>query len=211
MPETVKMIVVLTLISACASLGLAAFSEHTRPAIAENERMFTLRSINKVIPKASKPDPCEKVPPRFDNSPDQDAICIDGSIVYRGREGTDIVGVAIETIGDKAYSGTITCLVGLDMQGRVTGIEILKHAETPGLGAKIEECGWRSQLIGNAPGSIKWDVAKDGGDIDQLSGATISSRSVIDSVTKAMKIFSKNKDEILNAEALPLGEVCDAR
>ena len=95
MPETVKMIVVLTLISALASLGLSAFNEHTMPFIQENERQYTLRSIKKAIPGTDKPDPCAETVPGFDNRPDQDAVCVDGTTVYRGRSGGEAASAAL--------------------------------------------------------------------------------------------------------------------
>ena len=92
----------------------------------------------------------------------------------------------------------------------VTGIEVLKHAETPGLGAKIEECAWRAQLVGHGPDAIAWKVAKDGGAIDQISGATISSRSMINAVTKAQDLLAQHRELLLQAPPLAAGEVCDA-
>ncbi len=210
MPETVKMILVLTLISAVASLGLAAFNEQTMPAIAENERQFTLRSIKKVLPETDAPNPCDKNEPKFDNSPDQDAVCVDGMTVYRGRKGDEVVGLAVVAVGDKAYSGTITTLVGIGLEGKITGIEVLKHAETPGLGAKIEACDWRSQLVGKGASDMVWKVTKDGGAVDHISGATISSRSMIDAILKTQKLLAEKKDKILSAEPMGKGEVCDA-
>ncbi len=211
MPESLKMIIVLTLISGAASLGLAAFNDTTKPSIAENERQFTMRSIKRVMPKSDQPNPCEKSEPKFDNSPDQDVVCVDGFTVYRGRSGEELNGLAVVAIGDEAYSGTITTLVGLDLEGKVTGIEVLKHAETPGLGAKIEDCGWRSQLVGKGPKDMVWKVSKDGGEVDQISGATISSRSMIDAILKSEKLLAEKKDAILSAEPMGEGEVCDAR
>ncbi|MCP4603551.1 MAG: RnfABCDGE type electron transport complex subunit G [Proteobacteria bacterium] len=211
MPESAKMIIVLTLISAFASFGLGAFNDSTLPLILENERQFTLRSIKKVMPLADKPNPCEKTDPKFDNDPNRDTICFNGTTIYRGRKGSDIVGLAVVSVGDKAYSGTITTLVGLSPDGLVTGIEVLKHAETPGLGAKIEECAWRGQLVGKGPSDMVWKVTKDGGEVDQISGATISSRSMIDSVLKAQKLLTENKDAVMSAEPMAEGEVCNAR
>lgn len=210
MPESIRMIVVLTLIAGAASLGLAAFNKKTEPNIAENERQFTLRSIKRVMPDDSTPDPCEKAEPRFDNSPDQDAVCFNGTTVYRGRQGNEIIGLAVVAIGDEAYSGTITTLVGLSLDGMVTGVEVLRHAETPGLGAKIEECAWRSQLVGKGPSDMVWKVTKDGGQVDQIGGATISSRSMIDAILDAQKLLAESKDDILKAKPMGSGEVCHA-
>lgn len=211
MPETIKMLLVLTLISAAAGLGLAAFSAHTAPAIENNLREYTLASIKKVIPDSEKPNPCEKTKPRFDNSPDQDAVCIDKTLIYRARVGEEPTGFAFVTKGDNAYTKPITCLVGLSLDGMVTGIEVLEHAETPGLGAKIETCKWRSQLIGKDPAKMVWKVAKDGGPVDEISGATISSRAMINAIEKALKLYGEKKNEIISSEPMKQGEVCDGK
>jgi electron transport complex protein RnfG len=211
MPESVKMILVLTLISGAAGLALSSANEATSPLIAENERLFTLRSIGAVLPATDRPDPCAKFGTAFDNSPEGDAVCVAGFKVYRGRKGGEVVGLAVESVGHEAYSGTILTLVGLALDGTVTGIEVLRHAETPGLGALITECEWRRQLVGKGPAGMSWKVAKDGGDVDQLSGATISSRSMIDSILGAQKLLAGHKDEILAAQPLGPGEVCDGR
>jgi electron transport complex protein RnfG len=211
MLETVRMIVVLTVISGLSSLGLAAFNQHAKPFIVKNERLFTLRSIKKVMPDTKDPDPCETVKPKFENSPDQDAVCIDGMTVYRGSKDGQLVGLAVVTVGEKAYSGTIGSLIGISLDGMVTGVEILKHAETPGLGAKIESCTWRKQFVGKSASDMVWKVEKDGGDVDQISGATISSRSVLNAIGKAQKLVGAKGDTITNAQSMEPGEVCHAR
>jgi electron transport complex protein RnfG len=211
MPESVKMILVLTLIAGAAGIGLAAANSATTPLIAENERQFTLRSISAVLPDSHEPDPCGKPGPAYDNSPDGDAVCVAGFKVYRGRKGAEVVGLAVESVGHEAYSGTILTLVGLALDGTVTGIEVLRHAETPGLGALITECRWRRQLVGKGPKDMVWKVAKDGGAVDQISGATISSRSMLDAILQAQKLLAGHKDAILAAAPLGPREVCDAR
>ncbi len=211
MPESAKMIIVLSLIAGAASLGLAQINAQTTPLIAENERQFTLRSINRVMPDMDRPDPCQSAKPRFDNNPDQDRVCVDGYTVYRGRQGDEVIGLAVVAVGDEAYSGTIRCLVGINLHGMVTGLEVLRHAETPGLGAKIEDCDWRAQLIGKKAEEMIWKVVKDGGDVDQIGGATISSRSMIDAVLKAQRLLNEKRDQLLTAPAMAAGEVCDAQ
>lgn len=212
MPETAKMLIVLTLISGVAGLGLSSVNDITTPLIAENERQFTLGSINSVMPNTPSPDPCKEFEPIFDNSPDKDAFCVGTSKVYRGKKDGKIVGIAVESIGEKAYSGTITALVGIHMEsGMLTGLEILKHAETPGLGSLIAECAFQQQLVGNGPNDIKWSVVKDGGDVNQLSGATISSRSTLNAIFKAQQIWKNNKEQINTQAALSDGESCNGK
>lgn len=212
MPESLKMILVLTLISGAAGLGLSSMNDLTKPLAEENDRQFTLSSINTVMPDAETPDACKKYEPAFDNSPDADAICVDRTTIYRGRQGDKITGIAVKAIGDQAYSGTITVLVGIRMSdGLLTGLKVLKHAETPGLGSVMTKCDFQQQMVGRAPTDIIWKVAKDDGDINQLSGATITSRSMLNAIHKAQSIWKNNQEDILNKKPLAQGEVCDGK
>ena len=212
MPESLKMILVLTLISGAAGLGLSAMNDYTKPLVANNNRLFTLSSINVVIPDADSPDPCKTYEPAFDNAPDKDAICIGPSTVYRGRKGNKVIGIAVEAIGEEAYSGTITILVGIRMSdGQLSGLKVLKTAETPGLGSLISKCGFQQQMVGKTPTDMNWTVVKDGGDVNQISGATISSRSLLRAIHKAQDIWKKHQTEILNKPPMAAGEVCNGK
>ena len=212
MPESAKMILMMTLFSGLAGLGLAAVNKQTAPSIKQNNRLFMLQAIKIVLPKSDKPDPCKQADKNFDNEPDKDAICIDNTIIYRGRQGKNISGIAIKSIGDNAFSGTITVLVGLNMSdGMLTGIKVLQHAETPGLGTNMTKCTFLQQMVGYTPSDINWSVTKDGGDIDQLSGATITSRSMINAITKAQQLWTSHKNEIINNKPLKQGEKCHGK
>ncbi|MBN2527467.1 MAG: RnfABCDGE type electron transport complex subunit G [Deltaproteobacteria bacterium] len=212
MPESVKMILVLTLIAGAAGLGLSAVNDYTKPLAEANNRNYTLTSINTVIPEADIPDACKKYAAAFDNAPDRDAICVGASTVYRGRKGNNIVGIAVEAIGEEAYSGTITVLVGIRMSdGQLSGLKVLKHAETPGLGSVMTKCEFQQQMVGKGPTDINWTVVKDGGDVNQISGATITSRSLLNAIHKAQEIWKNNRDDILNQKPLAQGEVCNGK
>jgi electron transport complex protein RnfG len=205
------MILVLTLVSAISALGLAAFNNHAQPIIKETERTVMIgRQLKKVVTNLEKPDPCKKAEAGFDNDPAKNTVCVHGREVYRCKKGNTPVGYAFTAIGDNAYGGTLTCLVGLNEAGMITGLEIVKHEETPGLGSEVEKCAWRSQLIGKGPNDIVWKVKSDGGDVDAVSGATISSRAVLDCVAKAQAFLEKNKDIIVNGNPMGPNEECHA-
>ena len=212
MVESIRMIAVLTLISAVSSLGLAAFNNHTQPIIKSNERTAMIsRQLKKVIGDSATPDPCTKSEAGFNNDPSKETLCVEHTEIYRCRKDGAIAGYALKTIGDDAYSGTITCLTGLAPDGRVLGIEIVKHEETPGLGSEIENCEWRKQLVGKGPTDMTWQVRKDGGDVDAITGATISSRSVLDCVTKAQNLLKKNVENLEIANPMAEDETCNAK
>jgi electron transport complex protein RnfG len=113
--------------------------------------------------------------------------------------------VAFQTFGE-GYGGFIYIMMGIDLEGRISGVKILEHEETPGLGAKIEEPSFRGQFKGKSlensvlvNGNLA--VKKDGGDLDALTGATISPRGVAQAASAGLKIFARHRQEILGAEA----------
>ena len=210
--ETLRMIVVLTGVSAISALGLAAFNNHAQPIIKEAERSVMInRQLKKVISSLESPDPCQDAEAGFDNDPSENTVCVDGREVYRCTKQEETVGFAFTSIGDNAYSGTITCLVGLSEDGVLKGLEIVKHAETPGLGSEMESCEWRGQMVGKGPKDMIWKVKSDGGNVDAISGATISSRAVLSCVTKAQDFLKKNLSRIRESEPMGQNEECHAK
>lgn len=190
---------VLTIICAAAALALAGVHGATKPVIAEQERQFRLRSIKQATPL-------------YDNDPDQDVVTIENEgtplCVFRSRSGDEVVGIAFAWVQGGGYSGDIKVLVGVTPDGEVAcgpedgsylGVQILQHAETPGLGAKMEEEGWRRQFCGHDldDGETFWQVRKDGGQVDSLTGATITSRTVSSAIQGALQFFQEHREEIL--------------
>jgi electron transport complex protein RnfG len=102
----------------------------------------------------------------------------------------------------QGYSGTIRLLVGIDATGAVTGVRVLAHAETPGLGDKVDVrvsdwiLGFNGRSLQN-PDTSGWRVRKDGGDFDQFVGATITPRAVVGAVHDALQFFAANRDALL--------------
>jgi Na+-translocating ferredoxin:NAD+ oxidoreductase subunit G len=87
--------------------------------------------------------------------------------------------------------------VGITPEGTVHGVEILTHAETPGLGDKIEARWWKEQFAGKNLANADWRVKKDGGQFDQITGATISPRAIVTAVRGGLEFFEKNRQQIL--------------
>jgi len=189
MKEIFKLSLVLMIIAAVSAGVLAFVSNKTAEPIKESLKQERLEAVSSVLPT-------------YDNEPDQDTVAVrsDGGkyLFYRGRKGEDITGVAFAVVAPNGYSGEIEIMVGVDTTGVITGIEILKHLETPGLGAKIETSEFREQFKGMGPSS-KWDVKKDGGDVKQITGATISSRAVTHAICRGIEFFMKNKQVILSS------------
>ena len=111
--------------------------------------------------------------------------------IHRLLKGPVLSGKAVETYTDKAFSGRFTLMVGFTPDGAISNIEVLEHAETPGLGNKIATPEFRNQFkglkIADMPGE-KLKVKKDGGSVDAITAATISSRAFCDAVNRAYSL-----------------------
>ncbi len=125
--------------------------------------------------------------------------------VYRGTVGADVNALAYEISG-QGYAGEIRLIMGLDAEGKVLGVRVLSHAETPGLGDKIEVAknpwilGFNGLSLGNPP-EAEWGVKKDGGRFDQFSGATITPRGVVKAIKQGLAFFRAHRTELLNPPA----------
>jgi len=177
------MVIVLTIVSVVAALGLAKVHEVTKEPIREAMRQELLRALKRVLPP-------------FDNAPDREARVIDGRTYYPALRQGVLVGVAFPAVSDEGYGGRIEALVGVDPAGRVTGVVILAHAETPGLGAKAADPAYLAQFQGKGLRDARWAVRKDGGDFDQITGATITPRALIKAIRQGLEAFEKAKGRL---------------
>jgi Na+-translocating ferredoxin:NAD+ oxidoreductase subunit G len=189
-----RLALVLTLIAAGAGLILSLVERSTREPIAEQRRQETLRALQAVLPAA-------------DNAPDSDhqTLLIGkdkrgrevSRTFYRGRQAGQINGIAFKVVAPDGYSGNIEIMVGVTPDGTVHGVEILSHAETPGLGDKIEARWFKEQFAGRNLDNADWRVKKDGGGFDQITGATISPRAIVTAVRGGLEFFQRNRHQVL--------------
>lgn len=192
MKESAKLVVVLTLVCLIAALALAGVDRITKEPRLEQKRLAHLKAIKSVLPP-------------FDNDPLKDKKEIEEITFYLGKKEGKITGIAFSSKG-VGYSGFITIMMGVSPEDdSITGIEILEHSETPGLGANIEKEEFRNQfkeksLVNSKLVDGGLAVKKDRGDIDALTGATISSRGATEAVDKGLKMFLKYKEQILKGE-----------
>ncbi len=128
--------------------------------------------------------------------------------VHRARKGGALQAVLYEMSGN-GYGGRIVLLMAVDVAGRVVGVRVTKHTETPGLGDKIEVArnDWIRSFDGKSlqqPESARWAVKKDGGVFDQFAGATITPRAVVGTVRKGLEFFAAHRAELIG-DAAPAG------
>jgi len=193
----------LLALTALIGTGLMVLvNSHSNPYIVENERQVLLRSLHSVIP-----------PDSYSNNILQDTLLmkdqqllgsIDEILVYRAKTDSKPIAAALTVIAPNGYNGDISLLVGINYTGQVTGVRVVKHRETPGLGDGIEirRSNWIESFTGkslNNPGDSGWKVKRDGGEFDQFTGATITPRAVISAVHKAVLFFNKNRSLIFPA------------
>jgi len=122
---------------------------------------------------------------------------------YVARKDNEAVAVILPVIAANGYSGPIKMIVGIDISGNVKGVRVVGHRETPGLGDKIEikKSDWVMHFNGKSLASHtddQWKVKKDGGDFDQLTGATITPRAVVSGVHNALLFFKQNQHILFN-------------
>lgn len=129
--------------------------------------------------------------PDFDNDPVKEMKTIDNLTFYPASKGGQFVGCAVNTFTEKAFSGKFTLMVGFLPDGTINKSVVLDQKETPGLGTKMKEPKFYSQFENKKiNGELK--VKKDGGDVDAISAATISSRAYCDAINRAYKVFINN-------------------
>lgn len=139
-----------------------------------------------------------KVLPDFNNNPVKEKYIIrssegDSLLCYPGEKDGKPVGVAIKSYSNNGFGGKIEIMVGLRPDGQIINYTVISHKETPGLGSRMEE--WfrtkegKRNVIGLNPGKDKMKVVKDGGDVDAITAATISSRAFLDAISRAYSSY----------------------
>jgi electron transport complex protein RnfG len=128
------------------------------------------------------------------------------AIVYRVYSGESPVAALFVVSARDGYAGAIKMLVGVEIDGAVTGVHVLAHRETPGLGDRIEsgKSDWVQQFDGRSltnPAIDDWKIRRDGGEYDALTGASVTSRAVVKAVRETLQYFNANTDSIFAAPA----------
>ena len=144
-----------------------------------------------------------------DNNPVTDTLTVANAegkelTVFRARKNGAVTGVAYEIFGT-GYAGEIRLMMGIAADGKLLGVRVLAHKETPGLGDKIEikKTDWIERFTGLSVGNPpleRWKVKKDGGQFDQFAGATITPRGVLAAIRGGLEFFAANQSQLTKVD-----------
>jgi len=179
---------------------LVAFTQQTTlERIAANEKKVLLRNLYALLPAE-----------QMDNDIAQDILQVEASdllgtdspsIVYRARKDNQPVAVVFNSIATGGYNGNINLLIAVYENGMLGGVRAVKHNETPGLGDAIEvrKSDWVLQFDGKSlvdPVIELWKVKRDGGEFDQITGATITPRAIVKAVKNTLDYYQINQERL---------------
>ncbi|MEO1009761.1 MAG: RnfABCDGE type electron transport complex subunit G [Bacteroidota bacterium] len=172
---------------------------------------FSLGYVNDITlaPKAKarlakKVNALQTVLPEFDNDAVAQVIRVplpnykDSMEIYPALKQGEFVGAAVIGSSEKGYSGLIRIMVGFHPDGRINTISVLEQKETPGLGTKMKSEKFLAQFREKDPASFDLKVKKDGGEVDALTGATITTRAFSEATQAAYSAFMGNADKLNN-------------
>ena len=187
----------LSLIIICAVSGavLAGINQLTKDPIEQTKKAKLENTIREVIPG-------------FDNDPVAEMYKIalaqnDTALIYPVKKGENKIGVVVETQTLKGYNGEIRIFTGLDNDGKILNYTVLQHTETAGFGDKMDS--WfkiekgNQNIIGKNLSQQTLKLSKDGGEIDAITSATVTSRAFLDAINKSYAAYSGNIDSISGA------------
>lgn len=183
----INMVYVLFLVAAIAGLALGGVYNLTKEPIALAKKAKIENAIKEVLPEFDELKESYSIM-SYDGTKAKDSLKFTDA--YKGGE---YIGTAVETYTMKGFSGLIKLMVGLKPDGTISNISVLEHKETPGLGTKMAEPKFKDQFLDKNPASFDLKVTKDGGDVDAITAATISSRAFSDATDRAFKTFIQNK------------------
>jgi electron transport complex protein RnfG len=196
--------VTLAIVAALCTSLVAFTWQMTAERIEDNKKKWLERSLQPALAGLFFDSPVTEsmimIPPPHE-LPGSDAV-----IIYRVYAAENPVAALFVVSARDGYSGPIRLLIGVALDGSVTGVRVLEHRETPGLGDKIEttKSDWILQFDGRSllnPEPAGWSIKDDGGQFDQLTGASVTPRAIIRAIKETLSYFEANREEVFAAPA----------
>jgi electron transport complex protein RnfG len=178
-----NMVLTLFVVTGVAALALGGVYNLTKEPIAIAKRLKIERAIGEVLPEFDNIEEFKLLP-----EGGKDSLTF-----YKATKNSEPVGIAVRTYTDIGFSGRFWIMVGFTDGVVIAGTSVLEHKETPGLGDKmdISKSGWSEQFKGKNLTEFRLKVKKDGGDVDAITAATISSRAFCDATQRAYNELKK--------------------
>jgi Na+-translocating ferredoxin:NAD+ oxidoreductase subunit G len=196
-----KSALTLAILAAVLAAMLVLVASFTRERIASNEQAWIKQRLDALV-----------APETHDNDLLADSIAVTapdllGSAqpvrIYRARRAGVPVAAVLRPIAPDGYRGPIELLVAIGQDGRLIGVQVIRHEETPGLGDAFEsrDVHWLERFRGRSltdPPPQRWTVRRDGGDFDAFTGATITPRAIVKAVRNALEYYQRNSQRIFD-------------
>ncbi len=226
-----NMLLTLLVITVVAGASLGYVSQLTKAPIEQAKAAKQQAAIKDVVPAFDNDPAAEAV-----TMTSEDGMELK---MFPAKKNGELIAVAVETVTDKGFNGEIHIMVGMKPDGTILNYRVLTHKETPGLGSKMDAWfrpqetkvddkaesegsffkwlygikssgGGNRSIIGRNPATSKMTVSKDGGDVDAITAATISSRAFLDAIRRAYTTYAKQSnistDAVTGATAKEGGE-----
>lgn len=180
-----NMVLTLVIITGVASFALGSIYNITKEPIEKARREKQERAIREVIPE-------------FDNLESQKVLAAGGDslAIFLGYAGGEKVGTAVSSYSDDGYDPTrIIVMVGFLPDLTIHNTVVIQQKETPGLGTKMNDPVWKNQFNGKSPDVFNLNMKKDGGDVDAITAATISSKAFSDAISRAYEALKNQEGE----------------
>jgi electron transport complex protein RnfG len=176
----------------------------TKDAITRSEDQERMSMISQILPDGIADN--DVIHDTLDIKPDELLGTTDHTLAYRARLKGKVTAVVLQAIAPDGYGGKIYLILAIERDGKLSGVRVVAHNETPGLGDYIDirKSSWIKGFDGKElqPGrDADWQVKKDGGQFDYMAGATITPRAVVKAVHKALQYFAENRDKLLAQSA----------
>ncbi len=194
----------LAVIAAICTTLVAATYQITRERIVANDKALLEQALQPALAGVFYEGGVSES--RLVMLPPHDLPGSDAALIYRVYAQDKPVAALFAVTARDGFSGVIRILVGVEFDGAITGVRILQHRETPGLGDKIESTrsDWIFQFDGRSMGNPEvtgWAIRNDGGEFDQLTGASVTPRAVTGAIRDTLLYFAEHRDEIFAAES----------
>lgn len=179
----INMVLTLFVVTAIAALALGGVYNVTKEPIAIAKRLKIVKAIGEVLPEFDSVQEMKVLP-----EGGKDSLTF-----YHATKNGEAVGTAIRSYTDDGFSGRFWIMVGFVDGDVISGTSVLEHKETPGLGDKMDKskATWAEQFDGKSLNDFNLKVTKDGGDVDAITAATISSRAFCDAAQRAFDELNK--------------------